>query len=419
MAKPRKDNGQDSGNYFRFNLFGLILFSMCLVAGTALTVGKFFGGRQQPFSFAVPDPDRPDKTTFTSQGPWGELLVQKIKLERPMELITLDDISPEPETWTFHGMTVAQVKALFTTHGLTAEQAAAALAPDRVGSRGGDTVFKPGEDFVLSLSPSQRQQLYAALYGLNVNVYLDYPYIFTQDSLNAIYADPRLNRDDVALLKKLVYPEQGALHLSDFNMLMNQIPTKERRVALTQSLSQQTAALARLCIRPDTDIDKIVSYWGHIPNVHFNDIRPLLEAMKGLPNGGTISLIYFLPPFARERLYTFPVPEAEDPAVKDCHWTTFNFANLKPDNNFTNAGYILQYIKNNYYQISTPSFYGDIVLLMDEKAEIKHSAVYLAADLVFTKYGNNNSQPWMIVRMSDMQAEYPTLKPYFMRLKSD
>ena len=133
------------------------------------------------------------------------MLVQKIKLERPVELITLDDISPEPETWTFHGMTVAQVKALFTTHGLTAEQAAAALGPDRVGSRGGDTVFKPGEDFVLSLSPAQRQQLYAALYGLNVNVYLDYPYIFTQDNLNAIYADPRLNRDDVALLKKLVY----------------------------------------------------------------------------------------------------------------------------------------------------------------------------------------------------------------------
>ena len=57
MAKPRKDNGQDSGNYFRFNLLGLILFSVCLVAGTALTVGKFSGGHQKPFSFAVPDPE--------------------------------------------------------------------------------------------------------------------------------------------------------------------------------------------------------------------------------------------------------------------------------------------------------------------------------------------------------------------------
>ena len=134
-------------------------------------------------------------------------------------------------------------------------------------------MFKPGNDFVLSFSPAQRQQLYAALYGLNVNVYLDYPYIFTQDSLNAICADPRLDPDDVALLKKLVYAEQDAMHLSDFNLLMNRIPTRERRVAMTQSLSQQTAALARLCIRPDTDIDKIVSYWGHIPNVRFEDIR--------------------------------------------------------------------------------------------------------------------------------------------------
>ena len=71
-----------------------------------------------------------DKATATSRGPWGELLVQNIKLERPVELITLDDINPEPETWTFRGMTVAQVRALFTAHGVTAEPAAAALTPD-------------------------------------------------------------------------------------------------------------------------------------------------------------------------------------------------------------------------------------------------------------------------------------------------
>ena len=419
MAKPKKDNSQNAGNHFQFNLIGLIIFSLCLVIGTALAVGKFSASHQGRFSFAVPDPDKLDKSTTSRTGPWGELLVQSIKLERPAELIPVEDINPEAVTWSFQGMNVAQIKSLFIANGLDAQQVEKTLSPDRISSNGNDTEFKPDDDFVLSLTTEQRQKLYGAFLGRNVNLYFDYPYIFNKESLGSIYSDASLNSDDVAVLKKLVYPAEGAIHLSDPTILMDKIPTNQRRVTMSQALSRQTAALARLCIRPDTDIDKIVSYWGHIKNVRFQDIRPLLESLKGLPNGGTVSLVYFLPPFARQRLYTFPAPGPDDKSVKDCHWSTFNFTSLQPDDNFTNPEYTVQYIKHNYYGIATPAVYGDIVLFMNDKEQIKHSAVYLADDLYFTKYGFNNSQPWMIVRMSDMQAEYSTLKPYFMRRNTD
>jgi len=42
----------------------------------------------------------------------------------------------------------------------------------------------------------------------------------------------------------------------------------------------------------------------------------------------------------------------------------------------------------------------------------------LADDLAFTKYGDNYRQPWMIVRMADMQTIYPTLRPSFFRRKT-
>jgi hypothetical protein len=251
-----------------------------------------------------------------------------------------------------------------------------------------------------------------------VNFYLDYPYIFSADNLNSIYADTRLNPDDVALLKKLVYRNGEAWHLSDYAILMAKIPTAGRRAAISRALSRQAAVLAGLCIRPDTDIDKMAGYWGHMNNVHFTDIRPLLESLKNLPHGGTISIVYFLPPFARDRLYTYPMPQSDDP-VMDCHWTTFNFNSLKPDNRFNDPNFLLQYLKDNYYQISAPSLYGDVVLLMNDKQEFKHSAVYLADDLYFTKFGNNYTQPWMITRMADMQAVYPTLKPVYFRKKTD
>jgi len=53
--------------------------------------------------------------------------------------------------------------------------------------------------------------------------------------------------------------------------------------------------------------------------------------VKGLPHGGTVSMLYFLPPFARSRLYTYPLPSQPGDPVLDCHWSTFNFSSIEPD----------------------------------------------------------------------------------------
>jgi hypothetical protein len=118
-----------------------------------------------------------------------------------------------------------------------------------------------------------------------------------------------------------------------------------------------------------------------------------------------------LPKFARDRLYTFPLPAHPGDPVLDCHWTTFNFSSDTPDNRFNDPTYAVQYIGQNYYQISAPSLYGDVLLLMNDKNEIKHSAMFLADDLVFTKNGNNYRQPWMIMHIPDLLATYPATPP--------
>ena len=119
---------------------------------------------------------------------------------------------------------------------------------------------------------------------------------------------------------------------------------------------------------------------------------------------------------------TFPLPSVPGDTVKDCHWTTFNFSNETPDNRFNNPDYALKYINENYYQIAEPSRYGDIVLLLNNRQEVKHSAVYLADDLVFTKNGSNYRQPWMIMRIADLLATYPASPPMqvvYIRKKSN
>lgn len=422
MSKRKDRDGTVSANEFRFNLTGLIVFCACLAAGSLFLGAKLLGARQDSPTVRgreIPAPGEMDKFTFTRRGPWGELLTQDISLERPVEYLTAEMKTTPPPVWTFHGMNVAQVKSLFIANGLIQEEAEKALVPDRVSIQGADTLFKPTEQFVFSLRPETRARLYEAMRGLDVSPYLEWPYYYPKDSSKSVFADDRLHPDDLALLKKLVYDGKDAWRFSDFETLMGRIPTLERRIATTTALSRQAAVLVGIRVRPDTDIDKVAEYWGHIPNVRLIDIRPMIEALKRLPNGGGLSLMYVLPPFARDHLYTYPLPPKPGEPTPDCNWSTFNFSNVKPDNRFLDPAECTRHIDQDFYKIAQPTLYGDVVLFKDPANRIKHSAVYLADDLVFTKGGRDYTMPWIVTRIPVLQAMYPTCAISYLRTKTD
>jgi hypothetical protein len=422
MAKLKNANGPGSAYAFRFNLIGLIILCLCLIAGASFITRKVIDVRQKLAAapgLNGPATDEGDGASSTEQGPWGELFTQNITLERPTEYFNNELKAVQPPVWTFHGMNVAQVKALFIANGLTQPEAEKALAPDRVSAQGTNTFFKPSDEFVLSLRPETRDRLYGALRELAVNLYLDSPYYYAKNQLEWMKGDARVHPDDLARFKKLIYGGSDVRRFSDYETLMGRIPTLERRVGAAVSLSRQSAVLARLCIRPDADIDKMIMYWGNTSNVRLIDVRPMLEALKRLPRGGTLSLMYLLPPFARERLYTFPSPPAPGAPTPDCHWSTFNFSSVTPENRFLDLAECLRHINHDFYPIARPGLCGDVVLFKNNKGEIRNSAVYLAADLVFSKIGKNYSMPWTIMRIADLQALYSNCSIVYLRNKSD
>ena len=421
MKKSRKLESAQTSNAFQFTLAGLIVFSLALMLGASVIAYKLAAANRPKLTddFAV---DPKDKSRTVHVGPWGEMIVRDIELERPAEFLTPEVAQPQPEKWVFTGMNSEAVKTLLASNGLAPAELAVLFAPGMVRAETSGTVLQPPVDFLLGLKTKTRQRLFSGLTGLGVNMYLDYPYIFPGKDIDSIYANPLLQPDDVALLKQLVYPNAGAWQLSDYDALLGKIPTVERRVTLARALSRQPAVFAGLVIKPDTDIDKLAAYWGHVQNVRFTDIRPLMESLKALPEGGNLSLFYLLPQFARNRLYTYPLPPQPGDPTMDCHWTTFNFSSETPDNRLNDPNYAVQFIQKNYYQIAAPSIYGDVLLLINDRNEIKHSAVYLADDVVFTKNGNNYRQPWMLMHIPDLLATYPAtpaMRAVYMRRKVD
>jgi len=420
MANTNKDTDAEVTSNYRFSLYGLILFSLCLMAATAVISSRLYNTTPKvaPVVVAKPPAVVPDVQVgaqTSHKGPWGELITQDIKLERPIEYISPEAKDPQPETWAFHNMDPAQVEALLAARGLTQEQAASQITSNRVNVHETTTYLTPDEDFLLSLPSETRAKLYGSLFGMGVGPYFDSPLIFPNRSIETLYTTPGLNPEDVALLKRLVYPVGNSDRLTDYHLLLRKIPDADRRLVMAKELTKQPAVLVRLHIGPGTDIDKVAAYWGNMENVRFTDLQPMLTALKELPVGGDVSLMYLLPPFARSRLYTYPLPPRPGDPEMDCHWSTFNFSSAEPDNRFNDPKYLSESLQKNFYRIESPARYGDVVMFSNSKNIIKHSGVFLADDLYFTKYGNKYQQPWMIVHLADMQAMYPTVKPQYYR----
>lgn len=412
-AKKDLKHRPDAGVTIQLHLLGILMFSVSLVTASALLtygVVRVHDGERRvkniPPHRAVTNASGMAETETVDVPPWGQLSVHDIDLEQPMEYASYETSTNRSETWTFEGMNPDDVRTVMQSAGLSAEQVGQALAADSVIYANSNTIVTPGKDLVFALSRESRTKLYTVLGRFGVNELMQYPFCFPGNTFDERVDKSKISAGTLALIKQMLYPRGDVQCFSDLKALLASVPDENERMEAVEALSHQSAVLLGIRVWPDSDIDKIMSYWSWPPGIRLMDVRPFLESLKREPNGGAASILYFLPPFARARLYTYPLPaQPGDPAM-DCHWSTMNFFNETPDNRFSDPKYTVNYILNHYYKIGKPGAYGDLIFLLNKNGDAIHSAVYLADDIVFTKNGNNSAQPWMLMHLKDLLAEY-------------
>ncbi len=83
-----------------------------------------------------------------------------------------------------------------------------------------------------------------------------------------------------------------------------------------------------------------------------------------------------------------------------------NFFNREPDDRFYDFGVTEQTIATDYYPVYDAATFGDIVWFSDQDGRAVHIAVYVAADILFSKNGATFNEPWTLVRLQDLVADY-------------
>jgi hypothetical protein len=402
----------------RFNLVELAVFSISLILVSALVAFALappLNGSARETHVGRASYERPETSTTDSfianarqeSGPWGDLLVRDLQLDLPEEYLGSEMSTAYRTEWVFGGMNPSQTADLMQQCGLTERQINQLLSPPSVTTANG-TVVTPDDQLIFALSPEVRAKLYAELARNRANELMSSPISIPDGFFDEIQGERQLDHGAISALRSLVYRRSGfpCWYFSDFGCLMRRVSPAEQRSVLLKVLSRQAAAGARLRIQPGTDIDKLLAYWAAPPGVPAAEIRPLLESIRRSDKGGMVSVLYLLPHFARERLYTYPLPTGSAPESMNCFWSALNFFRETPDDRFANPDYAFPYIASQYGIIDRPGRLGDLILFLDKQGRPVHAAIYIAGDLVFTKNGLNWKQPWTLMRMQDLAANY-------------
>jgi hypothetical protein len=334
-----------------------------------------------------------------------------LQLELPDEYVALELSQLHAPTWVLGARSAEQAQRFLSACGLNQLQIQRALSPQVSSVTNGQVVIRPDEALIVSLAPEVRARLYGELARQPANQYMVYPFCFSQKCFDQLITGTDVSPDVKSLLRSLTYRRGDSVCFSDLEAVMQHIPAEEQRLRLLKALSRQSAIMARVSVRQDTDIDKLLGYWGQAPGVHLTDLRSLLRSAQRLQDGGSVSLVYLLPTFARERLYTYPPPSSPGDPTLNRHWATFNFFNATPDDRFADPQFAVAYLREHYYPITEPTAYGDLIFVMDDQGHAIHSAVYLADNLVFTKNGSDFMEPWVLMRLKTMLARYSATEP--------
>lgn len=382
---------------FLWWITGTLIAVLAAVAGT-----HWYDGRQGAVSESA--------GWETVPGPWGDVRVRPLRLDPPEESLLPVRTDGSTPVWNFGPSTSPSVRSILLGAGCSEQQVDCILASP-VPSSDGSFLVRPDAATVLLLDPAVREKIYAALAANPANRFQAAPIHIPDGDVEEFLDDPALFRTPaVDMVRKLSYRRNGFTYFSDPELVLAQLKTDAQKQRFLRMLFSEPAVQMSLRVMSEEGIDKPLIYWSSgSTGTLLRDLRPLLEAQAHRPGGGAVSVFYLLPPAVREKLFASAVnqPGKEPPS----HWLSLNSFTDKPDSRMTDSNYAARHIEQNYYQIGKPGILGDLILLLDDKDRVIHSAVFVAAGVVFTKDGTNPSQPWVLMRQEDMVGRYSGLAP--------
>ena len=350
-----------------------------------------------------------------TMGPWGNLELVPMVIEPPDEFIFISQQMSHAEGWVFTGYSANSLADLFNTSELSPATRGWLMNTQNWQIAAGQILIRPPPAVVMDLGGQARRKIYQALALCGGNPLQENPLSFRANSDADWFGAAGLSKATIATAKALLYPRGNALCLSDWPLVLKLLESQEERRRFLEVTGRQTTVLLRLKLGQRSNVDKLVDYWGR--GGRNKDIRPLLQSLTQVTGGVALDVVHLLPRFARSRIYNYPYPVEKDSrsVTPNCFWSAMNFFNDRPEDELADPSQMRARLERDYFAVEEPSRLGDVILLSRPNGTLVHAAVFIAADVVWTKNGATHTQPWLLARMEDLAASYPSDTPLAMR----
>jgi hypothetical protein len=402
--------------------------TLALGLGLGVLVQRSFGpATAKPSTALGSNPNLAARATSEAPAPWGELETTHFALEFSDELLPhIQPFLTDPE-WFFPGYSLEGVTNLFRSCRFREAALAPLLAkvewemtapilPGRGSppfaltdpTPNGVWVF-PSSQVIFDLEPAVRERIYSILATSEHNPSYRFPFRFVPQDFDSLLLQSKLPPGTIQRIRGLAYTNENAVCLADVESLGHLLTPVELK-SLLKVVYQAPTFVMRLRLSPGTDVAGLARYWGRGGRERV--IRPFLQGLAKSPAQPAVSVSFMLPAFARTHLYTFPDP-TRDPAAlqRQGLWTALNFFNEQPDNRYLDDTFALQALRRGFEATRGAPTYGDLIVLTSPSGDIVHAGVFIAQDVVFTRNGPDKVQPWVLMRIPDMQEKFGAAEP--------
>ncbi len=347
----------------------------------------------------------PDSATPVAPGPWGNLEATPIYLEPPDDYLADESSGATDSRWYFSGMTPGQLLALFQKADLSPGQRNQLSDTSKWQQDAKGIYVSPTRELILGLSPTARKQIYWPMFTTSGSKLNLESARFVAGQFDHYFVESGLSNETIDLIRKLSFHYGKIIFFCDVGLVLDTLRTPEEKKRLLKTIYRRSTLLLRLHVTPNSNIGELEGYWGKAG--WERRVNPLLEAMGRLPNGGRINIADLLPPIPSAQIYTYSLPSINPTDLqKDCRWTSLNFFRDTPDDKFIDPKVVHETLLNDYYPVLFDPRFGDIIVVSKPDGEIIHLAVYIAADIVYTKNSPNIYDPFILMRFSDMMDRF-------------
>ena len=248
-----------------------------------------------------------DPVDETDSG-WGRLEYSTITISPPLEFIEEMDVSKVGNHWHFRESDLPSLDELLTGFGVTEKNRHEIL---ELRDADDADVIPVTNELLRKIPLSTRGKIYGYLANDERNRDQYNAFRFCGESADQWFENSGLRSDLVDQVKSMVY-SNGTVHFfADLRLVISDLSSVRERMQLLKVLSRESTVLAKLRVEYQSDVERLVDYWGRYGRA--KDVRPILDSFASRREGGMIDIVHLLPAFARERLYTYPGTRERQP----------------------------------------------------------------------------------------------------------